>query len=67
MQSPCVGICTIDADTGWCVGCRRSLGEIARWSAMTDAERQRIVCELADRRPEAHDEAPQPADQRSGS
>ena len=46
MQSPCINVCVIDAATGLCAGCGRSLEEIAGWAAMTDAERQRIMREL---------------------
>jgi predicted Fe-S protein YdhL (DUF1289 family) len=51
MQSPCIRVCLIDPATGLCAGCRRSLDEIARWTQMTDAERQRVVSCLAVRRP----------------
>jgi uncharacterized protein len=46
IQSPCINVCVIDAGTALCAGCGRSLDEIARWSAMTDAERQHIMREL---------------------
>ena len=46
IESPCVRICTMDADTGLCVGCARTLDEIARWSAMDAAERARVMAEL---------------------
>jgi predicted Fe-S protein YdhL (DUF1289 family) len=52
-QSPCTRICTIDADTGRCAGCGRTLDEIARWSQMTDDERRRIISILSDRRRQA--------------
>ncbi len=38
--SPCIGICTLDAD-GLCEGCHRTLAEIAQWSQMGDDERLR--------------------------
>ena len=60
MDSPCIKVCVIDADTGLCAGCLRSLSEIARWAAMTDIERQRIMGELPARR----DRAAGPAAQR---
>ena len=37
-HSPCVGVCTLDQATGWCLGCGRSGDEVARWIAMSDAE-----------------------------
>ncbi|HVU81024.1 MAG TPA: DUF1289 domain-containing protein, partial [Rhodanobacteraceae bacterium] len=32
--SPCIGVCRMDAD-GLCIGCRRTLAEIARWGTMS--------------------------------
>jgi predicted Fe-S protein YdhL (DUF1289 family) len=46
IESPCVKICTLDARSGLCLGCRRSIDEIARWSSMDDAERARIMAQL---------------------
>jgi hypothetical protein len=40
----------MDAATGLCVGCGRSLDEIAGWAGMTDGERRRIMRDLAARR-----------------
>jgi predicted Fe-S protein YdhL (DUF1289 family) len=51
IETPCIGICLIDPDDDLCTGCARSLDEIARWSAMTDAERRAIREALPDRRP----------------
>jgi uncharacterized protein len=50
MESPCVDVCEIDRTTGLCLGCRRTIGEIATWSSMTSAERRRIIAELPDRK-----------------
>jgi uncharacterized protein len=50
MESPCVDICEIDRVTGLCLGCRRTIEEIAAWSAMTSAERRRIMAELPSRK-----------------
>jgi len=41
IESPCIEICTLDARSGQCLGCGRSIDEIARWTAMDDAERAR--------------------------
>jgi predicted Fe-S protein YdhL (DUF1289 family) len=46
VESPCTKICTIDAASGLCVGCGRSLDEIARWLSLSEAERRRIIDEL---------------------
>ncbi|HEV7358475.1 MAG TPA: DUF1289 domain-containing protein [Steroidobacteraceae bacterium] len=42
VASPCVDICRLDAQ-GLCVGCRRTLGEIAEWSRASDARRLEIL------------------------
>ena len=34
VASPCVSLCRMDADTGWCLGCMRTLHEIAGWGAL---------------------------------
>jgi predicted Fe-S protein YdhL (DUF1289 family) len=49
IESPCNRVCTLDPAFGLCLGCGRSLDEITRWSQMTDAERSRIMAELAER------------------
>ena len=49
IDSPCIGICRMDTH-GLCIGCRRSLDEIARWGAMSQAERLRIMREQLPRR-----------------
>ena len=36
----------MDPARGLCLGCARTLDEIARWGAMTDAERDRVLKEL---------------------
>lgn len=50
MLSPCIKVCAIEATTGLCAGCGRTRVEIAHWSAMTDAERDRIMTQLPARR-----------------
>ena len=36
----------MDPQRGLCLGCARTLDEIARWGGMSDAERERIMAEL---------------------
>jgi hypothetical protein len=50
IETPCVKICTLDARQGFCLGCGRTIDEIARWASMTAAERGRIMDELPGRR-----------------
>lgn len=49
IESPCVNICTLDARTRLCLGCGRTIDEIARWSTMTPADRSRVMTELPTR------------------
>jgi predicted Fe-S protein YdhL (DUF1289 family) len=52
--SPCIGVCIIDPESGFCRGCARTIGEIAGWLNFSADERQRIVAALPERhrRPE---------------
>lgn len=43
--SPCIGVCTLDAE-GFCEGCLRTASEIAHWTAMGDDERLRLMSEV---------------------
>ena len=36
----------MDAQSGYCRSCRRTLDEIARWGAMSDAEREAVLAAL---------------------
>ena len=42
VASPCINICRMHAGTGWCEGCVRTIDEIAAWSRLDDATRQRV-------------------------
>jgi predicted Fe-S protein YdhL (DUF1289 family) len=46
IASPCNNVCAIDPACGLCVGCGRSLDEIANWLGMSDADRARVMTEL---------------------
>jgi predicted Fe-S protein YdhL (DUF1289 family) len=50
MKSPCVKVCQMDPQSKRCLGCARTLDEIARWASMTDQERNQILGELPDRK-----------------
>jgi uncharacterized protein len=50
IKSPCVKICTLDPRSAVCLGCGRSIDEIARWTTMSAAERARVMAELPARR-----------------
>ena len=49
IDSPCVKICTLDARSGICLGCGRTIDEIARWAGMSADEREKVMSDLAGR------------------
>ena len=51
IDSPCIKICVIHPEERLCVGCYRSIEEIATWSRLTPAERQTIMADLPARAP----------------
>jgi predicted Fe-S protein YdhL (DUF1289 family) len=53
IETPCIAVCMIDPKTGLCLGCGRTLPEIARWGRMEDAERQAVMAQLATRMTDA--------------
>jgi predicted Fe-S protein YdhL (DUF1289 family) len=46
IKSPCVKVCTLDARSGLCLGCGRTIDEITRWATMSASERTRVMSEL---------------------
>ena len=49
IESPCVKICVIDPDSGYCIGCGRTGEEIARWIALDPVSRRQVIDTLPDR------------------
>jgi len=50
VPSPCTGICTLDRAGTLCVGCWRTLDEIALWSSASDDRRRAILSATGMRR-----------------
>lgn len=50
IATPCVMVCTVDGASGLCLGCFRTLPEIATWSRMSEEERAEIMRELNERK-----------------
>ena len=50
-QSPCINICVIHPHEGICVGCYRTLDEIAAWASMPAETRRAVIAELPARKP----------------
>ena len=51
VPSPCIDICELDDDS-ICLGCYRSIEEIAAWGMLDNAEKLELI-ELANKRREA--------------
>ncbi len=51
IESPCVKICLVHREIGLCIGCLRTVGEIAAWSKMTPEIRHEIIAQLPGRKP----------------
>jgi predicted Fe-S protein YdhL (DUF1289 family) len=49
ISSPCTKVCTIDSASRLCLGCGRSLDEIARWGSMSEGERLETMRALPER------------------
>lgn len=46
VPSPCIGVCALDDTTSICIGCGRTLAEVAAWSRLTNAQRREVVTRL---------------------
>ena len=47
VESPCTGVCKLDAGGSYCIGCLRTRFEIGVWSRASDAEKRAILARLA--------------------
>lgn len=50
--SPCINICRMTPDSGYCEGCFRTIPEITEWSRATDERKRAILAEVASRQAE---------------
>ncbi len=50
IESPCIKVCVIDAESKLCTGCWRTLDEIAAWTTLPPETRSRIMADLPARR-----------------
>ena len=50
LMSPCISICQMDAEKGLCLGCYRTLCEIAAWPGMSGDEQAVLLNKLRARR-----------------
>jgi len=46
LSTPCIKVCVVDPISALCIGCSRTVDEIAAWTALSEAERLTIMAEL---------------------
>lgn len=51
IQSPCVKLCVVHPEERLCVGCLRSMEEIATWSRLSHESRAAVMADLPARAP----------------
>ena len=49
VASPCTDVCRMDASTGLCEGCLRTIDEIVAWSSMNEDAKRAVWVQLASR------------------
>ncbi len=49
VPSPCTNVCRMDAASGWCAGCLRTIDEIVAWSRLSDEAKRAVWAELPQR------------------
>ena len=49
IETPCVKICVVDPETGFCIGCGRTRMEIGGWLGMSPEQRRLVMAELPER------------------
>jgi predicted Fe-S protein YdhL (DUF1289 family) len=52
IQSPCIGVCTVDDSTGMCLGCYRTVDEIKGWWDMNPKDQKNLLIALEKRQAE---------------
>jgi predicted Fe-S protein YdhL (DUF1289 family) len=49
IKSPCIKVCAVDGQTGFCLGCGRTLPEIGAWVKMGVEGRENVLTRLPER------------------
>jgi predicted Fe-S protein YdhL (DUF1289 family) len=53
VASPCISVCVMDAASGLCLGCWRTLDEIAAWSVLDADAKRAVLAAIRERRAHA--------------
>ena len=43
IDSPCIDICTIDRDSGECIGCGRTVEDVRNWANFDNLKKKQIL------------------------
>jgi uncharacterized protein len=43
IKTPCIKVCVVDGSSGHCLGCGRTLGEIAQWARFSHDQRDAVM------------------------
>lgn len=49
LPSPCISVCRMDAASGFCEGCMRTLDEIAAWGMMDNRAKRAVWKQIEQR------------------
>lgn len=49
IETPCIKVCVVDPETGFCIGCGRTPMEIGGWLDYSADQRRRVMAGLPDR------------------
>ncbi|WP_300574609.1 DUF1289 domain-containing protein [Phenylobacterium sp.] len=50
IKTPCIKVCVIDGQSSLCLGCFRTLAEVAGWARLSPEDREAVMAELPSRR-----------------
>ncbi|PHR59960.1 MAG: DUF1289 domain-containing protein [Robiginitomaculum sp.] len=51
-DSPCLFVCSMDEQSGFCFGCARTIDEIAAWALLSRAQRDSVYTQIPIRIPD---------------
>jgi uncharacterized protein len=49
IETPCIKVCVLDPESGFCIGCGRTRGEIGSWLDFSVIERRQVIHALPER------------------
>jgi uncharacterized protein len=49
IETPCIKICVLEPESGFCIGCGRSRDEIGDWLSLSAANRRAVMETLPER------------------